>query len=76
MGQEHANEEPSLLDVVALLNERPSDGLARGQVGTVVESLDDRTLLVEFSDDDGHAYALVPCARSDLLVLHYEPQAA
>lgn len=67
---------PSVLDVVALLADRPADDLARGQVGTVVESLDDETVLVEFSDDTGRAYALVPCPQSELLALHYVPQAA
>ena len=47
------NEAPSLLDVVALLTDLPEQGMARGQVGTVVEQLDDKTLLVEFSDDQG-----------------------
>jgi hypothetical protein len=41
-----------------------------------VETLDAQTLLVEFADDQGRAYAIVPCARSGLLVLHYVPQAA
>jgi hypothetical protein len=67
---------PALLDAVALLVDRPSDGLARGQVGTVVELLDADHYLVEFSDDDGRAYAIVPCRPLDLLVLQYEPQAA
>ena len=67
---------PSLLDVVALLNDLPAQRLARGQVGTIVERLDDKTLLVEFSDDQGSAYAVVPCPREDLLVLHYVPEAA
>ncbi len=67
---------PSELDVVALLADLPVEGLARGQVGTVVELLDDKTALVEFSDDDGRAYAIVPCPRTDLLVLHYVPEAA
>jgi hypothetical protein len=66
----------SELDVVALLADLPAQGLVRGQVGTVVELLDDRSALVEFSDDDGRAYAVVPCAYADLLVLHYEPEAA
>ena len=66
----------AILDVVALLADVPAEGLARGQVGTVVESLDERTALVEFADDYGRAYAIVPCARADLLVLHYVPQAA
>ena len=70
------NEGPSLLDVVALLADIPAQRLARGQVGTIVERLDDKTLLVEFSDDQGRAYAVAPCARTELLVLHYVPEAA
>ena len=45
--------EPALLEVVALLDDRPEHGLVRGQVGTIVEELDDATVLVEFSDDEG-----------------------
>jgi hypothetical protein len=63
-------------ETVALLISLPKRGLARGQVGTVVEALDAETALVEFSDDDGRAYAVVPCPRRDLLVLHYVPEAA
>jgi hypothetical protein len=70
------NEGPSLLDVVALLTDLPAQGLARGQVGTVVEQLGDEILLVEFSDDQGRAYAIAPCPRAELLVLHYVPEAA
>jgi hypothetical protein len=64
-----------VLDVVALLADLLEESLARGQVGTVVELLDETTALVEFSDDDGRAYAVVPCRRTGLLVLHYEPEA-
>jgi hypothetical protein len=70
------SEGPSLLDAVALLADLPAEGLARGQVGTIVELLDGTSVLVEFSDDQGRAYALVPCPKSQLLVLHYLPQAA
>jgi hypothetical protein len=70
------NERPSVLDVVALLTDLPEQQLARGQVGTIVELLDGKTLLVEFSDDQGRAYAVAPCPRADLLVLHYVPEAA
>ncbi len=70
------DEAPSVLDVVALLADLPAQQLARGQVGTIVEQLDDKTLLVEFSDDQGRAYAVAPCPRTDLLVLHYVPEAA
>jgi hypothetical protein len=64
------------LEVVALLTDRPADGLARGQVGTVVDTLGESDVLVEFSDEDGRAYAIVPCACTDLLPLHYLPRAA
>jgi hypothetical protein len=70
------NEKPSVLDAVALLTDLPTQRLARGQVGTVVEQLDESTLLVEFSDDQGSAYAITPCTRADLLILHYVPEAA
>jgi hypothetical protein len=67
---------PSLLDVVALLVDLPESNLTRGQVGTVVEPLNTDSVLVEFTDDDGCAYAIAPCRRSDLLILHYVPQVA
>jgi hypothetical protein len=67
---------PIILDVVALLADIHGEALARGQVGTVVELLDEGNVLVEFTDDQGRAYAIVPCPRSELLVLHYVPQAA
>jgi hypothetical protein len=70
------SDQPTLLAVVALLADRQDGQLARGQVGTVVESLDEKTWLVEFSDEQGRAYAVVPCEHSELIVLHYVPQAA
>ena len=76
MTNEVQAERPDVLDVVALLAARPGDGLARGQVGTVVEALGNDNLLVEFSDEDGRAYAIVPCARPDLLVRHNVPLGA
>lgn len=70
------SEKPTERDVVALLTDVPEHRLGRGQVGTVVQELDRKTLLVEFSDDQNRAYALVPCSSSALLVLHYVPEAA
>jgi hypothetical protein len=67
---------PSLLDVVALLTDLRADRLSRGQVGTIVEQLDDQMFLVEFSDSQGRAYAVAPCQRTELLVLHYVPEVA
>ncbi|MDO9563255.1 MAG: DUF4926 domain-containing protein [Bradyrhizobium sp.] len=70
------SDRPSVMDVVALLTDLPTLRLARGQVGTVVEQLDAETSLVEFSDEQGRAYAVVPCSRMELLTLHYVPEAA
>ncbi len=62
-----------ILDVVALTEDLPERGLYRGQVGTVVESLAPDVFEVEFSDDEGRAYASLALEASQLLVLHYEP---
>ncbi|MGO8798130.1 MAG: DUF4926 domain-containing protein [Roseiarcus sp.] len=70
------SEAPSVLDVVALLTDIPAASLSRGQVGTVVEQVDDATVVVEFSDDQGRAYAVAPCPMAGLLVLRYVPEAA
>jgi hypothetical protein len=69
-------ERRDLLSAVALLSDLPERGLARGQVGTIVELLDEATALVEFSDDEGRAYAIVPCPREALLILRTAPLAA
>jgi hypothetical protein len=61
-----------LLDVVALADDMPDRGLLRGQVGTVVEELAPETFLVEFSDDLGKIYAMLPLRASQLIVLHFE----
>jgi hypothetical protein len=68
------NAQPHLLDAVALLADAPAHHLSRGQVGTVVELLDETTSLVEFSDEHGRAYALAPCPRAELLTLNYVPE--
>lgn len=74
--QDPRNATPSLLDAVALLKDLPAEQLPRGLVGTIVERLDEATVLVEFSDDQGQAYAVTPCPESDLLILHYVREAA
>jgi hypothetical protein len=66
------NETISLLDVVALADNMPEQGLLRGQVGTVVEALAPETFLIEFSDDQGKTYAILPLQACQLIVLHFE----
>lgn len=60
-----------LLDVVALTVDLPDPRLVRGQVGTIVETLGPDAFEVEFSDDDGQAYAMVALRADQLMVLHY-----
>jgi hypothetical protein len=67
---------PSLLAAVALLSDLPARGLVRGQVGAIIETLDDAPVLVEFSDDEGRAYAIASCPREALLMLQTMPRAA
>ena len=61
------------LDVVALTHDLPSERLVRGQVGTVVELLSPGVFEVEFSDDAGKTYAMLPLSADLLLVLHTAP---
>jgi len=67
------NPEIRLLDVVALTEDIPDRSLLRGQVGTVVEVLGSGMFEVEFVDNDGRTYAMLPLKSSQLLVLHYQP---
>jgi hypothetical protein len=62
-----------LLDVVALTADIPELGLSVGQVGTVVELLSEQVFEVEFSDDNGVAYAMAAIPQANLLALHYAP---
>lgn len=66
-------EEIELLDVVALEADLPAQSLVRGQVGTVVENLAPGVFEVEFSDDHGKTYALLPLKAEQLIVLHTSP---
>jgi hypothetical protein len=67
------NRKIGILDVVALTHDRPGDGLVRGQVGTVVEALSPDLFDVEFSDDQGKTYAMLPLAADELIVLPTAP---
>jgi len=60
-----------LLDVVALTENLPKRKLRRGQVGTVVELLDPGVFEVEFTNNDGRAYASLALKENQLLVLYY-----
>ena len=61
-----------LLDVIALLNDRPALGILCGQVGTIVEVLAPEVFEVEFCDPDGRTIGFAELRRVDFLVLHHE----
>lgn len=49
-----------LLDVVALLRDIPEKKLMNGQVGTIVEHLDDTLFEVEFINKNGETITSLP----------------
>ena len=54
-------DEIKLLEVVAMIEDLESEGLRRGEVGTVVEQWKDAVFEVEFSDNSGKsAFAALP----------------
>jgi len=61
------------LSVVALKENMPKLRLSRGQVGTVVMSLDTKHVEVEFADLKGRAYAQAALPISKLIELHHAP---
>lgn len=70
------SDELDLLDTVVLTEDLPEHHLQRGHVGTIVEVLAPRTYEVEFDDDSGTPYALVPVDEAQLLKLRTSPRAA
>ncbi len=62
-----------LLSEVAVLRDMPEKGLARGQVGTIVQLLAPSVAEVEFSDDQGRAYAMAALRSEELMRLHHRP---
>lgn len=57
---------------VALLEDIPSQNLAKGQIGTVVEYLErsgEEALLIEFADSQGRTYALAGVKAEQLIFL-------
>jgi hypothetical protein len=60
-----------LLDVVALTEDLPAEGLQRGEAGTVVEKWADGIFEVEFSDNNGKAYAFAAIDGDKLIRLYF-----
>jgi len=69
-------EDIKLLDVVALMEDLQTEGLRRGEVGTVVENWKDGVFEVEFSDNSGKAYAFASLRPDQLIKLHFRKDEA
>lgn len=69
-------DEIKLLDVVALIQDLESEGLRRGEVGTVVEVWKNGVFEVEFSDDTGRAYAFTALRPEQIMKLYFRKDAA
>jgi hypothetical protein len=69
-------DEINLLDVVALIEDVDSEGLRRGEVGTVVEEWKNGVFEVEFSDNSGKAYAFAALRPDQLMKLHFRKDEA
>ena len=67
------NEQLKILDVVAGTEDIPNPALHKGQVGTIVEILQDGIYDVEFSDANGCTYALASLGSDQLLRLLHDP---
>lgn len=65
-----------MLDVVALVENLWDRGLMVGQVGTVVEILEEGVFEVEFCDNEGITYDSLALRVDQLMALHYAPVAA
>jgi len=69
-------------DPVALLEDLPANHfvtgearmLRRGQLGTIVMTYDGTAFEVEFSGQDGRAYALLPVKAEKLMALRESPE--
>jgi Domain of unknown function (DUF4926) len=66
------DEKIKLLDVVALLKEKPEGKLLRGQIGTVVERYNDSEFEIEFSDNNGKTISMLTLSTDEVMLLHNE----
>jgi len=62
-----------LLCAVALLEDMPDQNLIRGQMGSVVELYSPTECEVEFCDQQGRTFALLPLTSDQLIRLYKHP---
>lgn len=63
----------SLLDTVVVSTDMPAEKLRKGSLGTIVETFDDASYLVEFADSEGVTYGMPVLTANQLIKVHQEP---
>ena len=66
------NKSLKLFDSVALLKDLPEKSVVFGQVGTIVEVLNENVYEVEFADRSGETISEFAISRDDLMLLHHD----
>lgn len=61
-----------LFSIVAILKDSPENKVVSGQVGTIVELLDNETFEVEFTDKKGQTISEFTVKQADLMLLHHD----
>jgi hypothetical protein len=61
-----------VFDVVAILHDLPEKNIIRGQVGTIIEKLDDNVFEVEFVNKSGETISIETLTGNELFQLHFE----
>ena len=75
MRENHINRASlKLLDTVALLKDIPDEKLVKGQVGTIVEELDEEVYEVEFTNKRGETIASLALTHEELMLLYFEAE--
>lgn len=70
------NNKFKILDIIALLSDISEKKLIKGQVGTIVEYLDNDMYEVEFCNKQGQTISVLPIDEKSMLLLHYENKVA
>jgi len=66
------NEKMKLFDTVAILKDYPERKVITGQVGTIVEILEEGVFEVEFANKNGETISEFALMEDELMLLHYE----
>ena len=65
-----------LFDTVAMLKDSPENKVVKGQVGSIVEELQNGVFEVEFVDKYGETIASIAINETELMLLHFEMEYA